>query len=299
MIHDQSHSELFQKNGRKIFCKILSVLPSTVINTCFLPPVHQDIPSPLPALAQNVRASLTNAENVDLIQTFSTALSFNDSQLSELEKCSRNQSGSNSWWEQRKGRITASRFHDVYQKVQTLFRNKDKRIKCRVTPLLLDLLEPKMLTNVPSLEWGKKNEGKAAEAFMKVEGIRHKHPKLILCGLFVFKPHPYLGATPDNIFICKCCSERYCVEYKCPFSICNEQISDSWHKTSFLEKVDGSLQLKRSHKYYTQINGQMVITGITQSYFVVWTTQRPPFIEKIYFDKSFMGQSIVKFNCIL
>ena len=93
-----------------------------------------------------------------------------------------------------------------------------------------------MLTNVPSLEWGKKNEGKAAEAFMKVEGIRHKHPKLILCGLFVFKPHPYLGATPDNIFICKCCSERYCVEYKCPFSICNEQISDSWHKTSFFGK---------------------------------------------------------------
>ena len=143
-----------------------------------------------------------------------------------------------------------------------------------------------MLTNVPSLEWGKKNEGKAAEAFMKVEGIRHKHPKLILCGLFVFKPHPYLGATPDNIFICKCCSERYCVEYKCPFSISNEQISDSWHKTSFLEKVDGLLQLKRSHKYYTQINGQMAITGITQSYFVVWTTQGPPFIEKIYFDKS-------------
>ena len=41
---------------------IKSVLPTAVINTCFFPPVHQDIPSPLPALAQNVRASLTNAE---------------------------------------------------------------------------------------------------------------------------------------------------------------------------------------------------------------------------------------------
>ena len=45
----------------------------------------------------------------------------------------------------------------------------------------------------------KKNEKYAAENFMKIEGKKHKNTKLLTCGLYLFKPHPYLGATPDNI----------------------------------------------------------------------------------------------------
>ena len=61
------------------------------------------------------------------------------------------------WWPQNKGRITASRLHEVNQKVQTFYKNGLKPLKCRIKPLL-SIVEPKELKNVESLEWRKKNE---------------------------------------------------------------------------------------------------------------------------------------------
>ena len=72
-------------------------------------------------------------------------------------------------------------------------------MKCRITPLLLRVVEPKELKNVESLEWGKKNEKKTAESFMKIEEKKHTNQKLHSYGLYLFKPHSYTGATLDNV----------------------------------------------------------------------------------------------------
>ena len=192
----------------------------------------------------------------------------------------KSQSSSRDWHEQRKGRITASKFHDVHSKIQALSR---KGKACRVTPLILAIVEPNILLNIPSLEWGKQNEKNAAEAFMQQEGKHHENAKLIPCGLYLYKPHPYIGATPDNIFQCKCCSPSL-VEYKCPFTIKKEDIQTSWNKTDFLVNVDDTIKLKRSHKYFTQVTGQMAVTGLRQTYFVVYT-KKSVFVEKIQFDE--------------
>ena len=201
-------------------------------------------------LPENIRASMPEASSDDLIKTFSDQLSFNDSQLSELEKVSRNQSDSKSRWEQRKGRISASKFHEVFSKVQVLFRNRGKPLKCKVSPLILSLVDPQKLKNIPSLEWGKSHETSAAEAFMKYEGEKRGHniPKLLTSGLYVSKPHPYLGATP---------------------SIKYYSIEEALGKMTFLELLENNTQLKRNHQYYTQIIGQMALTGYSQTYFVV------------------------------
>ena len=97
---------------------------------------------------------------------------------------------------------------------------------------------------------------------------------------------PYMGATPDNIFTCSCCADA-CVEYKCPYSIRTEEIANSWKKTTFLEFNEIELRLKRSHTYYSQVQGQMAITGNKRTYFVVWTEKGDPFIESIGFDKEY------------
>ena len=49
-------------------------------------------------------------------------------------------------------------------------------------------------------------------------------------------------------------------------------IEEGWDKTDFLEKVDGKLRLKRSHKYYIQVQRQMRISGYKRTFFVVWTS---------------------------
>ena len=61
-----------------------------------------------------------------------------------------------------------------------------------------------------------------------------------------------MGATPDDIFMCSCC-ENTCVEYKCPYSIRSEEVSDAWNKTAYLELNGNELRLKKLHNYYAQI----------------------------------------------
>ena len=95
-----------------------------------------------------------------------------------------------------------------------------------------------------------------------------------------------MGATPDNIFTCSCC-ENTCVEYKCPYSIRSEEVSDAWNKTAYLELNGNELRFKKSHNYYAQIQGQMAITGNRKTYFVVWTEKGNPFIELIDYDREY------------
>ena len=67
----------------------------------------------------------------------------------------------------------------------------------RVTPLIQELVDPVPPQKIPSLEWGKNNEHNAAAAFMKSEGVKHSQPKVLPCGFFILKSHPYIGATPE------------------------------------------------------------------------------------------------------
>lgn len=245
----------------------------------YAPPEHLDVPRPLGEIASSVLDILSNESQEDIIKLFTEQLSFNDDQIKELEKITRNQSTSDSWWEQRIGRITASKFGDVHKKVCSI--NK-AAAKSKVTSLILSIVQPEKLQNVPSLEWGKSNESNASVSFMKHKGEKHTLPKLIACGLYIHKSQPYMGETPDNIFTCSCC-ENACVEYKCPYSIRFEEISQAWKKTAFLELNENCLR----HNYYAQIQGQMAIAGHRKTYFVVWTEKGNPFIELIDFDREF------------
>ena len=79
--------------------------------------------------------------------------------------------------------------------MQVIYRNRLKPVKCRVTPLLLSIAEPKEMENIESIEWGNTNEKYVAENFMKIEGKKHQNPNLLTYGLYLFKPHHYLGGN--------------------------------------------------------------------------------------------------------
>ena len=83
---------------------------------------------------------------------------------------------------------------------------------------------------------------------------------------------PYVAASPDDIFRCKCC-EPAVVEYKCPFTTHGKPITEAYTYLDYLKNAaDGvGIVLKKSHRYYTQIQAQMACTGFTKGYFVVWT----------------------------
>ena len=108
------------------------------------------------------------------------------------------------------------------------------------------------------------------------------------CGLFIKPDYPYLAASPDGLFLCKCCGLSI-VEAKCPYSVRNENIhvKETFDRVDFLEDFHGKPRLKRSHKYYTQMQAQMWVCGVCHGFFIVWTQVGPPLYERIELDMEF------------
>ena len=79
------------------------------------------------------------------------------------------------------------------------------------------------------------------------------------------------------------------MEAKCPFSVRNENIhvKETFDRVDFLEDHNGKPRLKRSHKYYTQMQAQMWVCGVNHGFFIVWTLGGPPLYERVELDMEF------------
>ena len=73
--------------------------------------------------------------------------------------------------------------------------------------------------------------------------------------------------------------------YKCPYAVRGMLISEVWNKVEYLEMHEGKLELKRMHRYYTQITGDMAMSGLERLFFVVWTGKGDPFVELIHVEQ--------------
>ena len=67
-------------------------------------------------------------------------------------------------------------------------------------------------------------------------------------------------------------------------------ISDVWNKVEYLEMHEGKPELRRGHRCYTQITGEMAMSGLERLSFVVWTGKGNPFVELTHFEAEFWQQ---------
>ena len=218
---------------------------------------------------------------------FIETLSLTSKQVQQVEESTRGQSNNSVWIEQRKYRLTSSLHHDIYTKMNSVIKAKGKS-SVKVTPLISRVLgESVTLSNIPSVKWGLDMETNAYDDFIKHESLKHENLKVTKCGLFVKRDLPYLASTPDGMCSCKCCGKST-LEIKCPFVLgypTKRSVVCGVQDVAFLDVINGKIQLKRSHKYYTQIQSQMAITGSSQCFFVVWSPIGAPFIERVSFDE--------------
>lgn len=92
------------------------------------------------------------------------------------------------------------------------------------------------------------------------------------CGLVVNNEFPFLAATPDG----KICENGECklLEMKCPYLARDIMISDACveiNKCMLIEQ-NGKVLLDKSHDYYIQVQGQLLVTGVLLCDFLVFTT---------------------------
>lgn len=121
-------------------------------------------------------------------------------------------------------------------------------------------------------------------------------------GLTLYASHSFLGASSDGRV--REGDSMGIMEIKCPFSLDGTNITKmevpdilALNSKSFcLIQNENGPALKRNHKYYVQVQGEMAIMGMPWCDFVLWTAaeRNNIFIERIYFDAEFVTNMMPK-----
>lgn len=98
-------------------------------------------------------------------------------------------------------------------------------------------------------------------------------------GFVVHPDAPYLGASPDAKVYHPAANPPFgLAEVKCPNVVC---ITDVSH----IKFVGGQAKLKRNHKYFWQVQGQLAITGLSWCD-VITSTKTDITVERIWLDET-------------
>ena len=201
----------------------------------------------------------------------------------EIEACTRNQSLSNLWHEERKLRISASILKTVcHRKADT-----------NVESFIKNKLAPKSINSV-AINYGRTNEDTAVSCYIEYQEKRGTKLTVHKCGLFIDPSIPWLAATPDSLV--KIGQDTGCLEVKCPFVCAKKSIAAaSLEQSSFcLQNSNRNLQLKTSHQYFYQVQAQLYVTRLPWCDFVLWAPSEDIHVERIYYDQQFIENAISK-----
>eukprot|EP00795_Rhopilema_esculentum_P009832 gene9832-18407_t len=160
------------------------------------------------------------------ITKFLAKMCFSEKDVKTVEKMTRNQAKSKAWIEHREGRLTASKHHEYFTKVNRISRVKGD-VRPKTTHLVANIIhQEENLDHIQAIKWSRDHEADALKGFYAEEATRHINFKLEQAGLFLDKDRAYIGASPDAIMQCSCHGKGV-VETKCPFNIRNEKVTDS------------------------------------------------------------------------
>jgi len=216
------------------------------------------------------------------------SLSLSSSQVRQIEEETRGQSDNDdndAWFRMREGRISASNMHDVYTRTRTLLQGAS--VDCTALRNLC-LNARTCRPNLPALLYGKDTEAEAVSVYCSVQCTTHSHCHVNQCGLFVDEMRPYLCASPDAAVSCDCCGHGL-LEVKCPLTSASKHPNDA--NLPYLHQSDGKLVLKRSHKYYTQVQCQMAVSKRPWCDCFVYS-KHGYHLERIYFDASYWQECV-------
>ncbi|GBP67984.1 Exonuclease [Eumeta japonica] len=180
------------------------------------------------------------------------------SECLSISVLSESQSDCFEWFEERAKRVTCS--------------SKAHRIKTRrdafeslASQFKKNKFDGKM---TEAMKYGLETESNARKSFEEQSGL-----KVTSVGLIINMTQPFMATSPDGIIL----SESSLLEIKCPFSCKNQQIVNRDDKVSNVPylKIDenNDIYLKKSDKYYTQIQVSMYILNVNKCHFFVYSSR--------------------------
>ena len=171
--------------------------------------VEPTLPIPLHQLYEPRFQTLSDDELQELCLTTAKNIKVTNEEAEFLQKVTIGQSDCTAWHEHRKGRLTASHFHVVCRHVDAASQVYPKSIVKRIMQYYSSA------QNVPALKWGRDNEDRARNEYIKFTKGKHNNLAVRPSGLVIHPNYPLLGASPDGFVCCDCCESRV-LEIKCP-----------------------------------------------------------------------------------
>ena len=206
--------------------------------------------------------------------------------LWDIERETRNQSSSSSWHKERSSRLTASNFHSVARRK----KQPDEKFLKQLFSTENDI------GHLAPLVHGNMHEATAMDDYV---AAMHRLGNRDLCafqvGLCIHPEHNCLGASPDRMVYDPSATPSHgLLEVKCPISLYDHDLTPEEGATQadfFCSLIDGKPTLKMTHRYYTQVQGQLAVTGLEWCDFVVWSGPARLSVERIKFDRVFWEDS--------
>ncbi|XP_039620942.1 uncharacterized protein LOC120536601 [Polypterus senegalus] len=221
-----------------------------------------------------------------------TSRKLDKEKLSAIERDTRGQRNNPKWFEWRQNRITASNAHKI---ANSRFVNG---ISDEVPQSYLRaVVSSGSNVKTPAMTWGINNESVAVNHYQKLKSKQLGKDVVVEdCGLFIHPEHNWLAASPDGIVRDSQSKQILnCLEVKCPFKHRNNTISKACtDKTFCLEQAgSSSYSLKKKHDYYTQVQCQLAVTGLTKADFIVYTSKDMAVVP-VEYDPIFWKQTATK-----
>ena len=246
-------------------CSKRSVCLSSFADFCdpFVPKAspkqQQKFPRSLRTLFHESNSLLCPEEFSELCASTRRDLIITQDEITFVEQASRQQANSLVWHEQRAGRVTASRAHQVLHTSLTNPSVSLVKAICR---------EKGAELNVPAIKWGRDHEPDALNFYKLSSQQSHGNVEVNTSGLLIDDTFPFIGASPDSIIKCSCCQGKGVVEVKCPFSF--RCVTLDVAKQNKLCPISSKNELKETSPYFAQIQLQMYVSKAQYGDFVYW-----------------------------
>ena len=241
-------------------------------NTTNDPKIHMNIDGPdkppafdVPSLGSFYLFVPTLAE-INFVEGLSVSLA----QSCLYEEETREQSDTQKWHDLRAQRLSSSKFKDVCTR-----RGDFESLAVR---------QLKKTVQTAAMKHGINTEEEAAAAYAD-SGECNVFP----AGIVINPSCPHLAASPDRRVYDPTENNPWgLLEIKCP-------VKDSISELAYLKCINGVYKLKKTHSYYYQVMGQMLLTGCKWVDFYVYC-KSDFHLERVKFDAVFCSEMKMKLD---
>ncbi|XP_052261521.1 uncharacterized protein LOC127865652 [Dreissena polymorpha] len=224
----------FVQDPSQLRSDLYSVLKDDIGDSCFAQMFEKtkvtvptiSLPPTLIELAHSLKSSGDNITP----ELFLTKLAMTEEMRASISQATVDQSHSETWKSQRKGRLTASLFQRVSSRVKTLQQNE----AADPTALVSTIMGETDVRPTNAMKHGLALEPEAKRCYTKTAKKKHLKLKTKESGLSVYIKKPYIAASADLEVECQCCGQGIC-EIKCP-----DSIKDQVPTVENVKKCEGS-----------------------------------------------------------